>query len=145
MSETTRTTVDSLLPHTMPARLLTEVITFTSTSIETIARIPFDHPLVTEGDAAAILGVECGAQAAAALEALLRMSLGSPTEARPGRLVRVREATLLAAHLPVGVPLMVSAQMEGSAPPLAVYRVRVSLAGATLVHAVISTHSQGTQ
>lgn len=130
-----------LLPHTMPARFLTEIIAFTSTSIEAVAVIPFEHPLVTDAGAPAFLGIECGAQAAAALEALLRGRDGTPVVARIGHLVRISEAAFLVPRVPAGRPLAVSALMNASAPPLAIYSVTVRVDGTVTISATLSTYS----
>ena len=59
-----------LLPHTGTARLLTDVVRSAAGFIEATCLVPETHPLVVGGRAPCFLGLELGAQAAAALEAL---------------------------------------------------------------------------
>ncbi len=143
MSESLKTDASPLLPHTMPARFLTDVLNFTATSIEGLAVIPAAHPLVVGGRAPAFLGIECGAQAAAALEALSMARAGTVAGQRIGRLVRIREAMFLTRDLPAGTSLTVLARMDASAPPLGIYSITVSVGEATAVTAIISTHASG--
>lgn len=143
MSEQPRTDAALLLPHTLPARFLTDVLNFTATSIEGIAVIPVAHPLVAGDRAPAFLGIECGAQAAAALEALSTAGTGASVGPRIGRLVRIRQAMFLTRDLPAGTPLTVLARMDASAPPLGIYSITVSVGDATKVTAIISTHASG--
>jgi predicted hotdog family 3-hydroxylacyl-ACP dehydratase len=143
--------VEALLPHRDPMRLV-RVIVETSTAfdrIHCIAVIPADNPLVTRAEVArapAFLGLEAAAQAAAALEALSRRD-DNPGP-RLGYLVGVRDATFHVPDLPVGEPLAVIVEAAGSAPPLAVYDVRVEESGggdggkggAVLLTGTISTY-----
>jgi predicted hotdog family 3-hydroxylacyl-ACP dehydratase len=130
--------VESLLPHRDPARLVRVVVEAAPERVACIAVIPPDHPLAQGGRVPAFLGLEAGAQAAAALEALSRQ--GGDAGPRLGYLVGVREAVFHAPDLPVAEPLSVTVEAAGSAPPLAVYTVRVELAGAVLVTATLSTY-----
>ncbi|MEO8678368.1 MAG: hypothetical protein ABI665_04935 [Vicinamibacterales bacterium] len=132
---------DQLLPHRGTARLLTRVVRSDAASVEAICEIPASHPLVTDGRAPGLLGLELGAQAAAAMEALNRGRDTGDQAARIGYLVRVREATFVTADLPIDTPLVVSARLEGSAPPLAIYRITVGLDGRELLNATLSTYS----
>jgi len=129
-----------MLPHTRTARLLTSVIRSDSSSIDANGRIPGGHPLVVAGSAPAFLGIELGAQAAAALEGLARAGAGDPPM-RTGRLARVREAIFLLERLPAETDLRVVAELEGAAPPLAIYRIRVLVEGREAIRATISTHA----
>ena len=134
--------VADLLPHTGVARLLTEVLDISTTAIRGTGRIPAGHPLARGGAAPSLLAVEIGAQAAAAMEAIGRP--GAPhaaPEPQAGSLVRIREATFAQSSLPVETPLEVTAELIGSAPPLAMYRVRVTLQASVVVEATISTYS----
>jgi len=130
-----------VLPHTGVARLLTGVTSCQNGAVRATAAIPASHPLCDGRHAPIYLGLELGAQAAAAMEAIER-ARGKPSSgAVRGSLVRVREATLLAPHLPVDVPLQVTARLEGAAPPVAIYRIDVAVDGHTVMHAIISTHN----
>jgi predicted hotdog family 3-hydroxylacyl-ACP dehydratase len=106
--------------------------------IHCIAVIPADNPLAAGDRAPAFLGHEAGAQAAAALEALSRQ--GDNPGPRLGYLVGVRDAIFHTPDLSVAAPLAVTVRAAGSAPPLAVYEVRVEQAGAVLVTGTISTY-----
>lgn len=129
------------LPHTGTALLLTAVVRSDSNSIEAIGLVPVAHPLVSGGRAPAILGLELGAQAAAAMEAITRASSATGRPARVGYVVRVREARFAQPDLPVETPVQITARLEGAAPPLAVYRIRVAVAGVESLWAVLSTLS----
>ncbi len=135
--------VESLLPHRDPMRLV-RVIVETSAALDRIhciAVIPADNPLATLAGgerAPAFLGLEAAAQATAALEALSRRE--NAPGPRLGYLVGVREAIFHAPDLPVAAPLTVTVQAAGSAPPLAVYEVRVEADGAVVVTGTISTY-----
>lgn len=139
-SDPSRTTVAELLPHTGTARLLTDIVRHGPGFIEARGRVPTTHPLVTAGRAPCFLGLELGAQAAAALEALLRKTADGSAHARIGYLARIREAEFLRPDFPAGSTLAVSAHLEGEAGPLAIYQVRVSTDGVDLLHAILSTH-----
>lgn len=130
------------LPHQPPARLITAVLEASPEAVTCLAEIPLDHPLVTEGSAPAWLGLEAGAQAAAALEALGRGSAeGEGGEAAPriGYVVAIRGARFRS-RLPVGQPFRVEVRSGGSAPPLAVYEVRAAIAGTEAVAGTVSTY-----
>ncbi len=77
------------------------------------------------GGAPSFLGLELGAQAAAAMDALVRSRDASDREPSVGYLVRVREASFLVPHLPVDTTLRVTARLEGAALPLALHRITV--------------------
>ena len=130
----------ALLPHTQTARLLDEIVRHRDGFIEAIGRIPANHPLVQDGHAPCFLGLDMGAQAAAALETLGRAAVTGTAAARTGQLVRVRSATFACADLPTDVALAVSARLLGAAPPLAIYEICVSLASVESLRATISTY-----
>jgi len=132
-----------LLPHQRTARLLTQVLRHHADAIEAIGVIPVDHPLAAREGAPNFLALELGAQAAAVLEALPRQGAAGGGEPRLGYLVRVRDAAFSTGLLPVGVPLSVTAVLEGSAPPLAIYKITVTHGGEPLATALLSTYSEG--
>jgi predicted hotdog family 3-hydroxylacyl-ACP dehydratase len=132
-----------LLPHQRTARLLTKVLRYDQDSIEAIGVIPAGHPLADRSGAPNFVAVELGAQAAAALEAVLRQHGSGEGGPRVGYLVRVREATFATGVLPVGSPLTVTATLEGAAPPLAMYKVTVADGDEVLATALLSTYSEG--
>jgi predicted hotdog family 3-hydroxylacyl-ACP dehydratase len=119
-------------------RLVRVIVEAGTDRIHCIAVIPADNPLVVEDRAPAFLGLEAAAQAAAALEALSRRE--SDPGPRLGYLVGVRDAIFHAADLPAAVPLSVTVQAAGSAPPLAVYEARVEIDTALLVSGTLSTY-----
>ena len=127
------------MPHGVAARLLTGIVS-TSRDGSRRRRDPRRLPARDAGAAPCFLGLELGAQAAAALDALMRAADGGPAM-RVGYLVRVREASFLAPQLPIDTPLRVTARLEGAAPPLAVHRICVSVGGVDYLRAVISTQS----
>ena len=130
-----------MLPHSGTARLLTEVVRSTADSIDAMGKIPSAHPLVIDGRAPGLLGLELGAQAAAAMEALNRGHETGDRTPKIGYLVRVREATFVMPDLPIEKALNVTAHLEGSAPPLAIYRISVGVDGVEFLNATLSTYS----
>lgn len=132
----------AVVPQTGVARLIRDVVRADDTSIVATAVVDTAHPLVADGAAPSYLGIEIGAQAAAALAALSAPQGGGP-RAVGGRLVRVREARFDTPSLPVGVVLDVTASCTGAFPPLATYRVQVTRNAAVLVEATISTYALG--
>jgi predicted hotdog family 3-hydroxylacyl-ACP dehydratase len=134
--------VADLVPHRRGARLLTAVASASPQSIEATGLIPLGHPLATGGRAPAFLAIEIGAQAAAAMEAIARRdAAGLVGGARPGQLVRIRDARFERDSLPVSTPIDIAAELIGTARPLAIYHIRASVDGALIVEAVISTHA----
>lgn len=132
--------VESLLPHGGSALLLTNVLRFGPDFLEGEGHLPAIHPLVAGEVAPCFLALELGAQAAAALEALLRRERSADASPRIGHLVRIREAELLRATIPAGPTLRVSARLEGAAGPLAIYRIVVGIGQVDYLRAVLSTH-----
>ncbi len=130
--------MEALLPHRGTARLLTGVTKVAVDRIVATGRIPAAHPLAVANRAPCFLGIELGAQAAAALEALQRSGGGQP---RVGYLVGVRAAAFLQADLPVETLITITADLEGAAPPLAIYRIAIEIAGTTCLTATLSTYS----
>ncbi len=112
---------EGLLPHAPPARLIRGVLETSAAGIVAAAEVPFGHPLVTDGLAPALLGIEAGAQAAAVLEALQRTDAPGP---RIGYLVGIREARLLGTF-PAGRPFRATARLQGGAFPLSIYGIEV--------------------
>lgn len=130
----------AVVPHTGVARMVRDVVSVDTASIVATATVDPAHPLVVAGEAPAYLGIEIGAQAAAALAAI-DASAGASTPAVSGRLVRVREAAFARPTLPAGVVLEVTAACTGAHPPLASYLVTVTHAGLAVVTATISTYT----
>ena len=133
--------VEELLPHTGPALLLTGIVRSEPGTIEATGEVPAGHPLSSAGRAPCFLGLELGAQAAAALEAIARRSASAEEPGRIGYLVRVREARFLVADLPVETPLSVTASLEEALSPLSILRIRVSVGGVECLWAILGTYS----
>ena len=132
------------LPHAPPALLVRGVLAASPEEIVCTAEVAAGHPLVRAGRFPALLGVEAGAQAAAALEALAaRRAGGAERPPRIGYLVGVRAAAFTAGTLPAGRPFRVTARLQGSAPPLAVYEIAAGAAGREAVRGTISTFLTG--
>jgi predicted hotdog family 3-hydroxylacyl-ACP dehydratase len=132
----------TLVPHTSTARLLARVHRCTATEIDASGCIPAAHPLTAHGVAPAFLAIELGAQAAAAMETIGRAH-GDDHPAGPavGSLVRVRQARLSPTPVPVDAPLRVVARLQGSAPPLAIYDVTVTLGDRVVAEATLATYA----
>ena len=127
-----------ILPHAPPARLVTGLISASQERVVCRAEIPFDHPLVHGGTAPAYLGLEAGAQAAAAFGAL--ESGGAQEGPRIGYVVAIRNARFHVPGLAAGRPFRVEVRPAGSAPPLAVYEVRVESGGQEVLAGSVSTY-----
>jgi 3-hydroxymyristoyl/3-hydroxydecanoyl-(acyl carrier protein) dehydratase len=125
--------VEDLLPHAPPARLILGILDASPEGITAVAEVPPGHPLVVDGLAPALLGIEAAAQAAAVLEALQRTDGPGP---RIGYLVGIREATLMGAF-PAGRPFRVAARLQGGAFPLSIYEIVVE----GIVTGTISTYA----
>lgn len=132
----------AVVPQTGVARMIRDVVRADATSILATATIDPAHPLVAGGAAPAYLGIEIGAQAAAALAARTATAGGAP-RAIGGRLVRVRDARFAGPALPVGAVLTVTAECTGAFAPLASYVVQVCHDDAVLVTASLSTYELG--
>ncbi len=124
--------LEDLLPHAPPSRLIRGTIETSPEGIVAVAEVPPGHPLVKDGFAPALLGIEAAAQAAAVLEALQRTADPGP---RIGYLVGIREARLQGAF-PAGRPFRVTARLQGGAFPLSIYEI----AAEGIVTGTISTY-----
>ena len=131
--------VETLVPHRGMARFISRVVSASETSIKAVGLIPAGHPLVTGGVAPACLALELAAQAAAALEAIHRLAASPADPPKAGSLVRIREARFDRVSLPVDTPIEITADLIGSAPPLAIYAIRATLERTPLVRGTIST------
>ena len=93
-----------MLPHTRTARLLTAIVRTGEDFVEATCEVPAAHPLANAGRAPCFLGIEMGAQAAAAMEALGRSAATGDSVPRTGFLVRVHEAHFAKSELPLETP-----------------------------------------
>jgi 3-hydroxyacyl-[acyl-carrier-protein] dehydratase len=116
-----------LLPHAPPARLLAAVLSATERGIVCAGVIPASHPFVAASEAPGFVAIELAAQAAAALEALLRQRQQQATRARArlGYLVGVREAHM-SPTLPIERTLRVTAIPAGAAVALTTYEMEIA-------------------
>ncbi len=130
---------EALVPHRFPTRLLEAVEEIEVDRIVCRARVPADNPFVSGECVPAFVGLEMGAQAAAALEALARFKAEGAVSPRIGYLVGVRDAVFHAPGLPVDLPLRVAVRLASRAGPLSVYEAVVSFEGGIRVEATIST------
>ena len=131
--------IEQLIPHRPPASLLTAVEEIAGDRAMCRARIPATHPFVSGGRAPAFVGLEMGAQAAAAVETLARIESAGDGSPRIGYLVGVRDAVFHSPELPVERSLLVSVLLAGRSGTLNVYRIAVTLDGEIVVEGSIST------
>ncbi|MFN7979042.1 MAG: hypothetical protein U0P30_12960 [Vicinamibacterales bacterium] len=132
----------AVVPQTGVARMIRDIVRVDGVTITATAVIDRAHPLVVADEAPAYLGVEIGAQAAAALAAMSERA-DAPPQAVGGRLVRVRDAVFSQPSLPAGVVLDVTAECTGAFAPLATYRVQVGQGTTVAITATISTYTLG--
>jgi len=150
--------VETLLPHRGAMLLVESVLEVDAQSIECRGRILAAHPTVAAGRAPAILGLEMGAQAAGLHAALQARAAdpapepvgedgkGQPAAApRLGYLVGIRQARFDESHLPVDVPLRVTAKTAGALAALALCEITVRREGESatrpLVQGTVSTYA----
>lgn len=124
------------LPHSGVARLVRDVLEIEDGRIVCRGELPLGSPLVGEEGAPAFIAFEFGAQAAALLGAA-SCDAGAP---RSGYVVGIREARFARRMIDVGEPLIAEARLLGSAPPLAVYAIRVTLDGEEIATASLSVY-----
>lgn len=127
-----------LLPHRPPSLLIRRVVDVRRDGISAVGTVPARHPLVAkDGFCPAILAVEMGAQAAAALEALDAVPDGD--EPRIGYLVGIGQVRL-EPGMPAGAPMNVRVRREASAGPLTRFSIRVWSSTGEWASGVISTY-----
>jgi 3-hydroxymyristoyl/3-hydroxydecanoyl-(acyl carrier protein) dehydratase len=127
-----------LVPHGPPALLVRTILEASAESAACVVEIPAASPFAIGGRAPAFLGLEAAAQTAAVLEALARSDASGP---RLGYLVGVRDVRFQTPWLPVDHPLRATVRLTGSAPPLAIYEVRVDTGDEQeLVTGTVSTY-----
>lgn len=117
--------IESLIPHRRPARMVEAVLERLGDLITCSARVAETHPLTLAGTVPSILGLEMGAQAAAALSVLLARDHDPSFRTGMGYLVGIRKALLSAAQLHTGRDYRVVARCSGSAGPLALFEIEV--------------------
>lgn len=131
--------IGELLPHSSRARLVRRVLAHDGRQLMAEAVFTPDYPACEPEGVPAFVGIEIGAQALAALHAL-GATTPPGTRPTPGFVVRVHDAEFACTHLPVGVPIAVTAVIDASAGALVQARVVVEVGGATAVTANVSTY-----
>jgi predicted hotdog family 3-hydroxylacyl-ACP dehydratase len=132
----------ALLPHRPPMRLVTSLVRETDDGLTCTACVSRECPLAQQGRASVLAAVEAAAQTAAAWEALRRWREGTGTAPRIGYLVALRDIALFAEDIPVEAEMLASVRLEAAAPPLAHYRVEVSIDARLLVRGIIASYLQ---
>lgn len=119
--------IEALVPHRWPMRLVEAVIERGDGWIRCSGRVPADSPLASGGRAPAVLAIELAAQGAAVLEALLRGE-GEAAEGGPrlGYLVSLQDVRLEQPTIPAGEPLLAEVRQTGGAAALARYEAIVT-------------------
>ena len=131
--------LDDLLPHRPPMRFLGSIMQETSSGLTCAARIPRECALVCGGGASPVAAIEAAAQAAAAWEAFRRWRVAAVAAPRIGYLVALRDIVFFTERVPAERELLVSVSLEAAAPPLAHYRIEVSLEGMLVTLGTIAT------
>jgi predicted hotdog family 3-hydroxylacyl-ACP dehydratase len=131
--------LDALLPHRPPMRLVTAIADEADDGLTCATSIPASCPLVTDGFAPALAGVEAAAQAAAAWEAVRRYRAGDAGPPRIGYLVALREVAFFVERIPADEELLAGVRLEAAMPPLTHYRIEVCHRGRQIVRGGIAT------
>jgi 3-hydroxyacyl-[acyl-carrier-protein] dehydratase len=135
------------LPHGAPALMLRRILAAGCGRICCECEVGSDHPLARAGFVPGYLALEAAAQAAGALATAIastdpgepRGAAGEGAAPRIGYLVGAKQARF-PSTLPAGRPFRASAWLEGSAPPLAVYRFSVESEGGEGAGGTLSTY-----
>jgi predicted hotdog family 3-hydroxylacyl-ACP dehydratase len=130
---------ESLLPQQPPMRFVTAILGEAADGLACTARIPAACPLVTDGTAPALAGIEAAAQTAAVWEALRRWREGGDASPRMGYLVALRDVVLCAADVPADTDLVASVRLAAAAPPLTHYAVEVEHGPRRVLRGTIAT------
>jgi predicted hotdog family 3-hydroxylacyl-ACP dehydratase len=131
--------VATLVPHRGRALFLREVLRAAGDTASCRARIPADSPFVNAGAAPSLVGLDVAAQAAAALEALLRAGPSESGALRLGYVVGIREARFDAATLPADTDLTVDVHLLEGASALAAHEVELRIGSTRCLSAVLTT------
>jgi len=117
----------SLLPHRGSARFVCEVVPSGGDALVCVGRIPGESPFSHDGVVPGFVLMELAAQAAA-IDIMARKRDGRPRP-RIGYIARAHGLSWTARGVPADTPLMASVLLEGSMPPLYIYRAAVTLDG----------------
>jgi predicted hotdog family 3-hydroxylacyl-ACP dehydratase len=131
--------VDHLVPQRGPSLLLSRVLKFEGDSLSAIGRIPTANAFAAKGAAPCFVGIEVAAQAAAALESLLRRRDSSGVAPQIGYLVGVRDARFDIQALPVEEDLIAHVHRTARAGALAIHEVHLLLGSTSCLSAVLTT------
>lgn len=134
-----------MLPHGGAALLVDKLVETRADGATCSARVPAGSPfrVAREGREVvpSILGLEMGAQAAAAMEAELRVADGEDGEdgaARVGFVVGVRDAQFSVSEVAADSAFEVRVDRAGSAPPLFNFGVELFADGELFARATLS-------
>ena len=117
--------IETLIPHRPPARMIEAVLDRVENLITCSGRISRSHPLAEGRWAPASLGLEMGAQAAAALAVLLARDSDPTFGTGMGYLVGVRDARMRSPTLRTDVEHRVIARKTSGAGPLALFEIEI--------------------
>ena len=114
--------IESLLPHSPPMRMVTEIKNISETSIEVAGKIQADNPFLHDGYFPCAAGIEFLAQAAGILmgikckDSILKSDqhiLDQYLSAKPGAIVSLKSFELFDMKIPEGAELFSSANYLG--------------------------------
>ena len=101
--------IDTLVPHRRPMRLVDEILAVDEHSATTAAVVTPDWPSFSDGSVSALLTIELVAQTAAVIGGYKALTAPSPTKARTGMLVAIKQADFRVGVLPTGTRLVTRA------------------------------------
>ena len=131
--------VASLIPHRGPALFVRKVLQAEHNAATFLGQIPRDSTFVNAGVAPCLVGIDLAAQAAAALDALLRGGPSGDGAPALGYVVGIREARFETATLPPDTDLTVDVRLVESASALAIHEVDLRIGSARCLSAVLTT------
>jgi predicted hotdog family 3-hydroxylacyl-ACP dehydratase len=136
--------IETLIPHRLPARVVEAVLERVADLITCRGRISPDHPLAHAGKVPAHVGLEMGAQAAAALAVLLARDEDPSFRTGMGYLVGIRGARFNVLALRTDRDHRVVVRRSGSAGPLALFEIEIyGKSSGCLVTGQISAYALG--
>jgi 3-hydroxyacyl-[acyl-carrier-protein] dehydratase len=129
--------LDDLLPHRAPMRFVSRILGEAEDGLTCEVVLPAACGLVRNGTAPALIAIEGAAQAAAIWEALRRARSGEEEGPRIGYLVGLSGVVFYAGRVPAEAPMIATVVLEDYTPPLAHYRIEVSIDAAPLLRGTI--------
>lgn len=130
-------TLDDLLPHRPPARVVDEVVSHDGDVVVVAWTVDASHPLVVDGTTPAGIALEVVAQGAAVHAGLVRQAAGQPPETE-GFVVGVPRLAVHRAALPVGRRVEAHVVREDGDGALARYTGTVSDADGHVADVVLT-------